>query len=130
MARYAQYTQVPVDRSRAEIERTLERYGACGFLSGWLNGEEELAFQYKGIQYRVSIKLLEDQQKRRQMWRALLLVVKAKLEAVTSGISTIEEEFLAWIVTPTGTLGKRLLPQLKELAACRELPKLLPGVGT
>ena len=31
----------------------------------------------------------------RQRWRALLLVIKAKLEAVTAGISTVETEFLA-----------------------------------
>ncbi len=31
MSRYAENTKVPVDRSRAEIERTLERYGADAF---------------------------------------------------------------------------------------------------
>ena len=33
--RYVQGTDVPAERSRAEIERTLSRYGAEGFLYGW-----------------------------------------------------------------------------------------------
>ena len=33
----------------------------------------------------------------RQRWRALLLDIKAKLEAVTAGISSIETEFSAYV---------------------------------
>jgi hypothetical protein len=39
-------------------------------------------------------------QDERQRWRALLLVIKAKLECVENGIATFEEEFLAHIVLP------------------------------
>ena len=35
MTRYAADTQVSVDASRAEIERTLTRYGATAFMYGW-----------------------------------------------------------------------------------------------
>ncbi|WP_242394821.1 hypothetical protein [Anaeromyxobacter oryzisoli] len=35
MGRYAQGTSVPMERSRAEIERTLVRYGASGFAYAW-----------------------------------------------------------------------------------------------
>ena len=35
MRRYAEGTSVPVDRSRAEIERALTRYGATGFGYQW-----------------------------------------------------------------------------------------------
>lgn len=35
MAKYAANTDVSSDRSRAEIERTLERYGARQFIYGW-----------------------------------------------------------------------------------------------
>jgi hypothetical protein len=38
----------------------------------------------------------------RQRWRALALAVKAKLEAVESGIATFEEEFAAYLVMPDG----------------------------
>lgn len=51
----------------------------------------------------------------RQRWRALCLCIKAKLEAVESGISEFETEFLAFIMDPqTGrTMGDLLLPQIK-----------------
>ncbi len=39
----------------------------------------------------------------RQRWRALALLVKAKLEAVESGIVSFEEEFLAHVVLPDGS---------------------------
>lgn len=42
-----------------------------------------------------------DQEIRRR-WRALALVIKAKLEAVRSGITSFEEEFLAHIILPGG----------------------------
>src|SRR6185312_17512727 len=38
----------------------------------------------------------------RQKWRALLLIVKARLEAVDSGIVTFEQEFLPHIILPGG----------------------------
>jgi hypothetical protein len=38
----------------------------------------------------------------RQKWRAMALLVKAKLEGVESGISTFESEFLANTVLPNG----------------------------
>ena len=65
----------------------------------------------------------------RQRWRALNLVVKAKLEAVDSGITTFEEEFLAHILMPTGeTVGDYTLPQLEQIRmGGKKMPKLLPG---
>lgn len=35
MTEYAQNTDVPSDRSRAEIEKTLSHYGAFSFMYGW-----------------------------------------------------------------------------------------------
>lgn len=46
-------------------------------------------------------------------WRALALVIKAKLEAVAAGITTIEDEFLAHTVLPDGqTVGEFMQPQI------------------
>jgi hypothetical protein len=50
----------------------------------------------------------------RQRWRALALVIKAKLEAVESGITTFEDEFLAHIVMPD---GKRVADHVKPTIA-------------
>ena len=64
----------------------------------------------------------------RQRWRALLLVIKAKLEAVDAGISTLEEEFLAATVLPDNrTVGAWLLPQLDRAYASGKLPPMLPS---
>jgi hypothetical protein len=64
-----------------------------------------------------------------QRWRALVLVLKAKLEAVASGISTLESEFLAGIVLPNGmTLGQAVLPRLSEaVSSGRLLPASTEG---
>jgi hypothetical protein len=53
------------------------------------------------------------EQSQRQKWRALLLCIKAKLEACSSGITTLEHEFLAHFVHKDGkTVGEILIPQL------------------
>jgi hypothetical protein len=67
----------------------------------------------------------ENPQDQRQRWRALSLVIKAKLESVESGIATIEQEFLANIVTPGGqTMAELLVPQLGEMRKQGRLPTL------
>ena len=55
------------------------------------------------------------------------MVIKAKLEAVESGIVTFEQEFLAHLVLPDGaTVGDRVLPELENTLNGAEMPKLLP----
>jgi hypothetical protein len=125
MGRYAQHTRVPVERTKAQIEHELERYGADGFTSGWQGKQEAIGFLVGGLRIQISVERPDDDQERRQRWRALLLVVKAKLEAVDSGISTIEQEFLAWVVCGNGqTIGQALLPQLESISH-GDMPKLL-----
>ena len=66
----------------------------------------------------------------RQRWRALLLVIKTKLEAVSAGISTLEEEFLANIVLPNNTTaGEWMIPQIDRAYRTSEMPALLPAAG-
>lgn len=58
----------------------------------------------------------------RQRWRALVLVLKAKLEAVASGISTLESEFLANIVMQNGqTIGAAMLHRLPDVVSSGRL---------
>jgi hypothetical protein len=64
----------------------------------------------------------------RSRWRALLLVIKAKLEAVDVGISTIEQEFLANVVLPNDQLlGRWLLDNAIPLIRGGQMPRLLEG---
>ena len=55
----------------------------------------------------------------RQRWRALALMVKAKLEGVEAGIVTFESEFLAHTIMPgTGmTVGEYVEPELARAIA-------------
>lgn len=125
MTTYAAKTDVSSDRSRSEIERTLARYGATHF--GYMSEPDRamVAFQKAGRQVRFIVPLPDRQsrdfthtptgkvasassaenayeQATRQRWRALALVVKAKLEAVETGIATFDEEFYAYTVLPSG----------------------------
>uniref|UniRef100_A0A6M3L2P3 Uncharacterized protein n=1 Tax=viral metagenome TaxID=1070528 RepID=A0A6M3L2P3_9ZZZZ len=141
MSRYAQNTSVPVERSRAEIESILQRYGASQFVSGWsMEGEPKATIQFRlGTRVIRFLLPLPDpkseeftrtparrnrrspaeaqaawEQACRQRWRALALAIKAKLEAVEAGISEFESEFLAHIVDPKigRTVGEVIRPQL------------------
>ena len=59
----------------------------------------------------------------RQRWRALLLVLKAKLESVESNIETFENAFLAQIVMPGDqTVADLVGPHIIDAAVL--------GVGT
>lgn len=157
MARYAQQTTVSTDSSRAEIEHTLNRYGATGFAYAREGDKAMVAFGIQGRRVRFMLPL-PDQQDRafthtrtgrergrgqyphavlkaweqacRQRWRALALCIKAKLEAVEAGIVTFDEEFLAHIVLPGGqTFGEQQIPHLDEALAGRPMPPLLTMGG-
>jgi len=151
MTQFASTTIVPVEKSRAEIERTIIRYGAGSFMSGFHDNKAVIQFIMKNRQVRFLMNLPERSQflrdgrnhvrssakvdeavdqATRQRWRALLLVLKAKLESVESGISTFEQEFLSNIVLPNGqTAGDWLIPQIKIVYDRGIMPPLLPGVG-
>ena len=150
--RYAENTSVPADRSRAEIERTLQRYGAEGFMYGWEAHQAVIQFKASDRYIRFIIEMpdrngfartptgrarAEDsahkawEQAQRQRWRALALVIKAKLEAVEAGITEFESEFLAHIVLPDGTtVGDWVAPQVSAAYATGTMPKMLPMGGS
>lgn len=120
---FAYDTSVPVDRSKGHIEALLMRAGAEGYHTGWQSaqgddpGWDAIEFLWKGKQIRFRLPRTKagrnDEQRNRQRWRVLFLVVKAKIEAVEAGIAIFEEEFLSFIVTASGkTIGEVLLPRL------------------
>lgn len=66
----------------------------------------------------------------RSRWRALVLLTKAKLEAIALGVSTAEREFLADIYLPNGrTLHEELGAQLEQAYRDGGMPPLL-GMGS
>lgn len=148
---YAENTSVSTDKSKAEIERTLTRYGAEQFIHGWDQERAMIGFRMQGRFIKMTLPLprKDDPEFRktpsgrrrrdddatykawkqacRQRWRALALVIKAKLEAVESGITTFEEEFLAHISLPDGgTVGDFMLPQVAVAYETGTMPPLLP----
>ena len=144
---YASATSVPAHRTRSEIEALLQKHGATGFgfVSDSDRGIERMEFKMpmRGNvlvvrlempipdreQFRYDTRLhrtrsADDQQRRfdqayRSAWRALLLILKAKLVAVEQGARTFEQEFLYDIVIGSGqqTLGQNIAPRLSEAVA-------------
>ena len=57
-------------------------------------------------------------------------MIKAKLEAVETGITEFEDEFLAHIVLPNGqTAGHWMRPQIAKAYESGSMPPLLPAPG-
>jgi hypothetical protein len=116
-----------------ELESLLKRYGADQFLFGTQLGEAVVGFRMKGIQIKIRLSMpkgvdAKAAKEERRRWRALLLVIKAKLEAVASGISVFEDEFLAHTVMPDGsTFGEWAKPQIASMYKEGKMPPLLPA---
>lgn len=147
---YAEGTTVPAEQSQMEIEKLLRRYGATTFGRGWRGNNALLGFEIKDRKLRVVLPLPTEEEFRydtlrrkrtnqqteeayahetRRRWRSLLLVLKAQLEAVTSGILTIEEALMPWVVLPTGqTMAEWAAPQMARLYERGQIPDLLPGL--
>lgn len=149
MLTYAADTSVSVEKSRAEIETTLSKYGATRF--GYMMSEHGATIVFEANKKAVKFVLplpdraafstkkrygktvpldpasqhREWEQACRSRWRSLSLCIRAKLEAVSAGITTFEIEFLAHFVTPGGkTIGDRIVPQLEEMASSGKIPRL------
>jgi hypothetical protein len=153
--KFAEDTIVPVAKSRSEIEALVTKHGATKFMSFFEEGRAVIAFGMKDRLVRFTITLPDrkdrkfthtahkdtwnqylrnaDQQEKayqaelRRIWRALLLVIKAKLEAVHSEITTFEQEFLPFIVLADGqTVGETIIPRLNGQAGSLDITRMLP----
>lgn len=146
---YAANTKVSSEKSRAEIETILRRYGADDF--GYYSRRDEafVTFTAKNRKILFRLPLPHRDEKRftqsqrypykrtdavayklwdqecRQRWRALTLAIKSKLESVRSGITTFEEEFLAHIVLPDGhTVAHWIAPEIELAYTLGKMPQL------
>lgn len=148
MSKYASDTSVSPERSIEEIRQTILRFGANDFTFVIGSKEVEINFSMKNriVRFRVQLPPMADyartpgrrvqrsaleQQKAwnqaiRQRHRALLLVIKAKLEAVESGIETFDEAFMAHIALPNGdTVGEWYGTHIQEIYSGGTMPPLL-----
>lgn len=151
MVQFAADTSVSSEKSQQEIQRTLRRYGADQFMMGWdsTSAAVQFALRNRVIRFRLPMPDRQDkafthtpskglrrtpaqadeayEQAIRQRWRALNLVIKAKMEAVESHITDFDSEFLAHIVMPNGmTMGEHIIPQMQASLEGGQLPQLLP----
>lgn len=142
--RYAADTSVSVEKTRAEIESTLNKFGAARFaymtdekgakIAFWINdrsirfelplpSRSSREFTHRPVRGVQVINSQDECLKRweqacRSRWRALLLCIRAKLEACACGITDFDSEFLAHIVTGDGrTIGQIAIPQMPQLTA-------------
>ena len=156
--RFASRTTVSAAQSKTEIENLLRRYGADQFIHGWEPGRAVIGFRIREYPVRMTLPIpdIEDfltferktptgirtshrdndaarrmaEQAERQAWRALTLMVKAKLEAVEAGITSIEHQFLPDILLPQDiTVGQEVLPHIQEAVQSGRMPRILPGAG-
>lgn len=124
---YASNTSVTVERSQNEMKRLLVQYGADEIVIGERrDGSAMIAFMLKGFPVRFTIPAvdrsdirikctptgktrtpqqidIEVEKEMRRMWRARVLLVKAKLVACDEAATTIFREFMPDLQLPNGT---------------------------
>lgn len=147
---YAKGTTVSAAKSRVEIEESLERFGADGFMSGRDGRKVMIAFKAHGrhVMFKMETPDLDSAEirttaggKRRsdsdarsaqtaeekRLWRCMAMSIKAKLVSVDDGIETFEQAFMAHVVMPDGaTLGEHVTPRIAQAYDTGDMPSLLP----
>lgn len=149
--RFAEGTKVAIETTRAELERLLRAYGADAIVVGWDGPLSTIAFRIRGRHVKYTIERPSASEsvvssypsgkprprhlhaeaiaaEHRRRWRALLLIVKAKLELVAGGDADFEDEFLSHTMLPDGTtVGEWIAPQLDQAYQSGRMPALMPG---
>lgn len=111
---------------KEKIELVLLQNGCTEFMYGWKDEHAQVQFHINGKRYRIALKMpnkkdfyrtptgktraydvaiKEWQLAQTDIWRALLSIVETNFNFVRMGASTIEKQFLAFIVLPDGQLA-------------------------
>lgn len=156
--KYAAETKVPVEQTQAEIVRLLGAHGATARAVGIddISGRGFIMFELAGrrIRHETPLPTVADlgqtkaprgwrrwdegrrqdwivktlEQEHRSAWRGLLLLLKAKLDAILTGATTVEREFLADVVLPSGkTVGQTIKAGIETAYLTGNVPPLLPA---
>lgn len=109
-------TSVGAGRTKEQIEALLHKVGAIGFrwdsglpygeeFNGGAVGFEQLAalirWHGRKLAFRLRIEY-ETERQQRQNLRALYWYLKAKIEAIEFGIVDLEQEFMPYMLAPSG----------------------------
>jgi hypothetical protein len=152
---YASGTSVSVERSRMEIDSLLGKHGATSRGVATTEGMAQVAFVIGGLHYRLDVplpafkmtkqppgwwgwnesrreeyKAKHTAQATRERWRAILLLLKAKLEAVRMGVSRVEKEFLSDLVLDGGGTVYQAMGERIAKALANGQPLALPAAGS
>lgn len=127
--RYAEDTKVPVGQSTGEVCDLLRKHGADSTAVYQGKDGSAVGFQMGGRMYKMSVPVnpeaRDPEQDERRAWRLLLLLVKAKLEAVREGATTVEREFLADTVLYDGrTVAEWAEPAIERSYRLGVMPRL------
>lgn len=158
--RFAEGTEVPVERSRQELEAVLDKHGAeqIAVYTDRKQKTGRIVFKLAGRMVRLDVHVTAPtelprgyqwktdseqnawrgrqlEQAEREGWRRLLLIVKAKLELIAdAGTSpeAIEREFLADIMLPDGaTVYESMAAGIEDAYKLGTMPSLmLPAART
>lgn len=148
--RFAAETNVPPERTRAEIEGLLRQVGCDRFGLAVTPAATQLAFWLAERGYRFTVrtpsmvdrevqflpsgrprpdgtrKAVRDQIERTR-WRSLLLVIKAQLAAVEVELLPFEQAFLGQLVLPSGRTVAEETAEPIQLAYLGRAVPLLQG---
>lgn len=151
---YAATTDVPISKTKGEIDGLLRKHRAAGFGVFEERTRAVLVFEMseRRIVFHLPLPNRDDRrfthymrgptqyartadaalaawdQACRSRWRALFLCIKAKLESIESGIETFEDAFLAHIQMPDGqTVSEHVRPRIASAYAGEPMQPLLPA---
>jgi hypothetical protein len=148
--RYAEGTDVPVDKSRFEIEKLLISRGADQRIFGEDEQGARVMFRMHGRMYKFDIvypsksdrsitydsrgyALSKDrvtaryQKEIQRRWRVLLISLKARFEIIDSEAATVDQEFMAYTMLPDGsTVGDNIESCIEDAYQSGRMPELLP----
>lgn len=140
MSALAHSSPPPIEKSRQSIERLLRTHHAEDFLYGTRGGHALISFRMHNWQLRFYLPLPDNPTgmptaasvlaKREHAcalrWRGFVQLLKVKLETIAVGASTFEQEFLAYIVMPSGdTVAQEVVPRISQAYADGSVEGLL-----
>lgn len=154
---YAVGTSISLMNSLAELERIVRKAGFTNFMQGVADDRIVAAFsgpEGRQVRFIVPTSEIGDEllvrmremaraygtrmpkshqeaweQHRRQIGRALVLTVKAKIECIEAGIETFDDAFMSQLALPDGgTVGSMVKREMKLLySGGKTPPRLLPS---
>lgn len=149
--RFAEGTSVPVERTKAEIDRMLRQRRAERMAFAEENGKAIVLFDMNGRRIRFSMPLPIRTEERftvdgrgnglpeskayekwerecRALWRGLLMAMKSNFINVDNGIETFEMAFLPHTLMPDGkTVAEHVLPVVASAYKSGVMQPLLPS---